>query len=216
MRSYDHQNEYTPTFLSIGFAVLGYISTALHSLRAQQHRGRVDRVNEQLKELYGPLLAVVTASKSSYNAMLRQAGGCLRDDGLTMKPSEFRAAVRADPEGQAASAYRAWVRTVLMPLSEKAAQLVIQRADLLEGSGIEPLLLQLVAHVGAMKVLVQRWDESDAGTAEQSSLIAYPDELHGWVQKGYSKLKKRQAELLGIGSDGEQGSPLMRLIASKL
>ena len=32
-----------------------------------------------------------------------------------------------------------------------AARLVVERADLLEGSSIEPLLLQLVAHVSAYK-----------------------------------------------------------------
>ena len=62
--------------VSLFFAVVGYITTALHTLRAQQHRARVDRVNEQLKALYGPLLACVTASKSSYKAMLRQVAAC--------------------------------------------------------------------------------------------------------------------------------------------
>ena len=57
--------------------------------QAQQHLGRVERVNEQLKELYGPLLACVTASKSAYDAMVQQVGGAATDG-----PS-FRAAVRA-------------------------------------------------------------------------------------------------------------------------
>ena len=48
------------------------------ALQAQQHLGRVERVNEQLKELYGPLLACVTASKSAYDAMVQQVGGATR------------------------------------------------------------------------------------------------------------------------------------------
>ena len=63
--------------------------------------------------------------------------------------AEFRAAVRADPSGPEAVAYRAWVKGVLLPLSAKAADIVVERADLLEGTSIEPLLLQLVAHVSA-------------------------------------------------------------------
>ena len=63
--------------------------------------------------------------------------------------AQFRAAVRKDPTGPEAVAYRAWVKEVLLPLSAKAADLVIERADLLEGTSIEPLLLQLVAHVSA-------------------------------------------------------------------
>ena len=64
--------------------------------------------------------------------------------------------VRADPDGSAAHAYRTWVRVVLMPLSETAARTAMERADLLEGSGISPLLLQLVAHVSAYKVISPR------------------------------------------------------------
>lgn len=193
--------------LTMLFAIVGYISTALHTLRAQQHRGRVDRVNEQLKALYGPLLACVTASKSAYLAMLRQA----ERDGIT--PDQFRVAVRKDPQSAAAKAYRLWVRAVLMPLSEKAAKLVIERADLLEGSGIEPLLLQLVSHVSAYKVILQRWEE---GENSEYSAIPYPDDIHAWISAGYGMLKRRQAELLGISSDGRQGSPLMQLIAARL
>lgn len=197
--------------ISIFFALIGYVSTAVQQLRAQQHRARVDRVSEQLKNLYGPLLACVTASKSSYDAMLRQAA---RDSGKqSLTPREFRAAVRRDPQCAAARAYRTWVKGVLLPLSEKASQLVIDRADLLENAGIEPLLLQLVAHVSAYKVILQRWKE---GGDEALSAIPYPDDIHAWVEAGFAKLKQRQAELLGIAPDGTQGSPLMQFIASRL
>lgn len=229
--------------LSLFFAIVGYVSTALHTLRAQQHRGRVDRVSEQLKELYGPLLACVTASKSSYDAMLQEAGALARSggamDGQTpsssprtatiLTPAELREAIRSDPSGPIASCYRTWVRQVLLPLSERASRLVVERADLLEGSSIEPLLLRLVAHVSALKVLVYRWDSLeqmqhgwdgsllDSHERElQSSQIAYPDSLRAWVEAGFAKLKQRQAELLGIAEDGSQGSPLMQIIASRL
>ena len=194
-------------------AVLGYVTTALQTLRAQQHRARVDRVNEQLKSLYGPLLACVTASKSSYNAMLRQAG--------VESAEQMRDAVRMDPLGPAAHSYRRWVRTVLLPLSEQASQTFIRHADLLEGSQISPLLLQLVAHVSAYRVIERNWDEREAKGAEHAigshfSAIPYPDDLERWVSEGFDKLKRRQASLLGIAADGTQGSPLMRLIASRL
>ena len=153
----------TTITISAVTAILGYISTSLLNLRAraprtlgprrpappaspkgtnssspcvpqaQQHSGRVERVGEQLKELYGPLLACVTASKSAYDAMVRQVGGPGASAG------SFRAAVRTDESSPEGVAYRAWVEEVLMPLSDRAAQLVVERADLLEGSSIEPL-----------------------------------------------------------------------------
>ena len=50
------------------------------------------------------------------------------------------------------------MKTVLQPLNEKAAKVVTEHADLLEGAEVEPLLLQLVAHVSAYKVILERWD----------------------------------------------------------
>jgi hypothetical protein len=48
------------------------------------------------------------------------------------------------------------MRTVLQPLNEKAAEIVVKHADLLQSSRMEPLLLQLVAHVMAYRVILKR------------------------------------------------------------
>ena len=50
----DHQHDrshfdFRAALFSILVAIISYISTAMHTLRAQQHRGRVDRVGEQVK-----------------------------------------------------------------------------------------------------------------------------------------------------------------------
>ena len=51
---------------------------------------------------------------------------------------------------------RQWMTTVLQPLNEKAADIVCNHADLLQSSTMEPLLLQLVAHVTAYRVILAR------------------------------------------------------------
>lgn len=45
---------------------------------------------------------------------------------------------------------------MLQPLNEKAAAIITQRIDLLDTSSVEPLLLQLVAHVSAYRVILER------------------------------------------------------------
>lgn len=45
---------------------------------------------------------------------------------------------------------------VLQPLNERVAEVVIKNADLLESHSMEPLLLQLVAHVSAYRVIIKR------------------------------------------------------------
>jgi len=147
-------------------------------------------------------------------ASLEQKAGGALGTAEFMSPAEFRAAAAADPSGPIAHSYRTWVREVLLPLSEKAAHLIVERADLLEGSKIEPMLLQLVAHVNALKVLVRRWEQGD-DSLQRTSAIPYPDQLHKFAETGFELLKRRQAELLGI-RDGRQGSPLMQFIVSRL
>ena len=51
---------------------------------------------------------------------------------------------------------RHWMKTVLQPLNEKAAKIITEHADLLEGASVEPLLLKLVAHVSAYRVILER------------------------------------------------------------
>ena len=151
-------------------AAVSYLFTSLHTLRTEQHKDLVGRVGDQLKEFYGPLLACITASKEScarasspppplpsvadirprgrpwrrrFDAMMRQVAFETRGpDAAPYAPAEFREAVRGDARGPEATAYRAWVREVLLPLSERAAAIVTSRADLLEGKRIDPALLQ--------------------------------------------------------------------------
>ena len=49
------------------------------------------------------------------------------------------------------------MKTVLQPLNEKAKDIIVSHADLLESPSVEPLLLQLVAHVSAYRVILSRW-----------------------------------------------------------
>ena len=51
---------------------------------------------------------------------------------------------------------RQWMKAVLQPLNEKAKDIIVKHADLLQSSHMEPLLLQLVAHVSAYQVILQR------------------------------------------------------------
>lgn len=52
---------------------------------------------------------------------------------------------------------------VLQPLNDRAASIIIDHIDLLDSSRVEPLLLQLVAHVAAYKVILSRCSCSDCG-----------------------------------------------------
>ena len=73
--------------------------TYYNSKVTKEREAQIDRINEQVRDLYGPLLACVTASKSAFDAMVRQHS----PDGTK---ESFIQAVREDAEGKEAQAYR--------------------------------------------------------------------------------------------------------------
>lgn len=92
----------------------GFCFTFYNSQVQEQRKALIERVNLQLKELYGPLLACVTATKSSFDAMVRQHSPDGTRQGL-------QTAIQASPDGSVARAYRQWMTSVLQPLNERAA-----------------------------------------------------------------------------------------------
>ncbi|GAX73465.1 hypothetical protein CEUSTIGMA_g917.t1 [Chlamydomonas eustigma] len=171
-------------------ALGGYLFTYWNSKAVEERKARIERINRQLREFYGPLLACVTATKSAYNAMVKQHSPDATRSG-------FQKALSQDPEGPTAVAFRQWMSKVLQPLNERAAQIATDNVDLLEGSTIEPLLLQLVAHVYANRVILERWSQGDF---KSFSVISYPNAIVSFVQKEFALMKKKQADLLGTST----------------
>jgi hypothetical protein len=86
----------------------GYLFTYWHTKQADGRKANIERINEQLRELYGPLLACVTATQSAYNAMVKSAMVKHNIHASTEESGAeaFRAAVAADPGGPVAETYR--------------------------------------------------------------------------------------------------------------
>ena len=225
----------------------GYLFTYYNTKITEERKAQIERINQQVRDLYGPLLATVNASRTAYKAMVRahsplKSGGGGGENGAAA--AAFVAAVRRDPEGAEARVYRTWMRDVLQPLNERAAAIVVdvsffvfsfffffsreeeknsskkkklgkklekkkkkkklkKHADLLESSHMPALLLQLVAHVSANRVVLSRWAQGESGAA---SAIAYPDALPEWASAQFRGIKARQALLLGVKGSFSGGS----------
>ena len=65
----------------------------------KEREAQIDRVNEQVKDLYGPLLSCVTASKSAFDAMIGQHSPNGTKAG-------FVRAIKENPDSSEAVAYR--------------------------------------------------------------------------------------------------------------
>jgi hypothetical protein len=95
-----------PSATPFWLAGAGFFFSYLNSKWAEERKARIERVNEQLRLFYGPLIAAVSATKSAYDALVAAHS----PDGTR---AAFVAAVQAAPAGAEARAYRLWVREVL-------------------------------------------------------------------------------------------------------
>ena len=86
-------------FAQVPCGITGYLFTYYNSKVGKEREAQIDRVNEQVKDLYGPLLSCVTASKSAFDAMIGQHS----PDGTK---AGFVKAMRDNSNSSEAQAYR--------------------------------------------------------------------------------------------------------------
>jgi len=178
-------------------ALIGYFVQHLYALRLQRRKDQLDRVNAQLRQFYGPLLAIVSATKSSFSAFLinyspshiatSEGIQCLRD------------CIVADINCQEAREYRLWMREILMPLNARASELLINNADLFDAPQMPHFFLELVAHVSSFRVLLKKWEMGDY--SKNFADVPYPNEIHYYIVAEFTRLKQIQARLLGNKED---------------
>src|SRR5262245_13376048 len=109
--------------VTVVLAMVGFVATYLNGVRLAQRKDRLDRVNRQLSELYGPLRALNAAVYRlwrEFRSRHRPSGQYWRDPD--------------PPTPEDAEAWRLWMTTVFMPLNREMERVVVQHADLLRGS----------------------------------------------------------------------------------
>jgi hypothetical protein len=60
--------------VTIAIAFIGFAATYINNLRLNQRQARLHRINRQLGELYGPLLAIRGASKEAWDYFIAKYG----------------------------------------------------------------------------------------------------------------------------------------------
>lgn len=165
-------------------AVVGFFLTYRNNLRLAERKDRLDRVNRQLEELYGPLIALVHAGNRCWEVFRSQ-----------YRPSGGYWNQQPPPTEAEAEAWRVWISTIFMPLNRQMRDVIVMHADLLEGDNIEPCLLDLCAHVASYEAILKRWEVGDFD--EHKPPLAFPrDELPTYVAASFKRLKAEQKRLL--------------------
>lgn len=166
-------------------AVAGFFAAYLKNLRIARRKDQLDRVNRQLNELYGPLLALVSGSTRSWQAFRSRHRP---DVAAFWDPAD-------PPSGAEAEAWRVWMAEVFMPLNSRMEQLVVTKADLLETESIPDCLLDLVAHVASYRAVLAQWSVGDV--SEHKAPLNFPgDAVKAHAEAAFAILKSRQHDLL--------------------
>lgn len=174
-----------PLIITLLLAFTGYYYTYAKELSFANRKDQLERVDRQLRELYGPLYSLSTAGSRTWK-VFRQV---YRPNDMSFWDSE------PAPTPEEAAAWRLWMTEVFMPLNLDMESLILKHSDLLIESEMPEILLELSAHIAGYKPILKSWAQEDY--TQNTSAIDFPYGIDEYAQKNYQILKARQAELLG-------------------
>ncbi|MEU8430323.1 hypothetical protein [Micromonospora sp. NPDC048169] len=165
---------------SVLVAVLVFTLNQIGQFRQERRQAKLSRINSQLRDLYGPLNALVDVNERIWTAM--------RSEGLLPAQSE------RTPEG-GTDVWRRWRDHALQPANRRMRDLIIEHADLLIGVEVPQVFRDFCAHVAAQEIVI----EGEDGHVKEAALIRHPGaNFVAHVHEAFAALKKEQAALLHV------------------
>ena len=171
-------------------AAIGYVVKYRTDLKLEQRKDRLERINRQLSQFYGPLLALTRSSHESWQAFRKR----YRSGGGSFWKCD------PPPTREDAVAWRLWMTTVFMPLHQRMMEIVLNHADLIEEPEMPSCLLDLCVHVAGYQAVLKEWEsgEISAEREDNISIVNFPgEELGEYAAAAFGRLKAEQAKLLG-------------------
>jgi hypothetical protein len=172
-----NQTHIITTTVTVLLAFLGYIATYLNNLQLSRRKDRLERVNKQLSELYGPMFSLTHASS------------------IAWKWFKEAHSTQAEATDDDLKEWRLWMSVVFMPQNEKLYNIILNKSDLLIETIMPQSLLDFCAHTVAMQAVLEKWKNQDY--SEHYSVARYPRDIEQYARESYTKLKAEQSRLLG-------------------
>jgi hypothetical protein len=184
----DDKTFYT-LIVTVLLALLGIGAKYWNDLRIAQRKDQLERVNLQLRDLYGPLYALDQAGLEAWRAFRTRVrpGGPFFDS--TNPPS------KAD-----LAAWRLWMTEVFMPLNLRMETIITANTHLVIEGAMPSSFKDFIAHVSAYKPVIKGWSQGDA--SEHLSVVPYPTAIRQYVADSYFSLIRTQQRLLGLVARG--------------
>ncbi len=173
--------------VTIVLAFCGYLVTYVLQRIKSNREVQLSKVNQQLRNLYGPLYSTLKANQAIWDEFHEKLwpkhgqDGYFGDGTNTTKEEEER--------------WRIWMLEVFEPLNARIEKVILENGDLLDESKFPDILVDTLAHIAAYRALYPKWREGDFSV--HTSLIDFPMGLLEAVEPTYHKLLARQRVLSG-------------------
>lgn len=168
--------------------VIAVVAAALaywNAQRLSQRAARLERVNAQLADFYGPMLAHSSINSTAFHLFQQhhQTGDYLF----------YRDGTGAAPE--LIEAWKLWMHTVFMPANRAMVEIIINHSHLIDDDQMPDCLVVLLAHISGYEVVLKQWEQGDY--SRLTSVIDHPgQEFDDYVSETYRRLKQRQQHLI--------------------
>lgn len=173
-----------PILVAIALAFVGYFAKYANDIVIARRKDRLERVNLQLRNLYGPLYTIGKASEIAWLAFRSRC-----------RPGGSFFGKAPPPTEEELAAWRLWMAEVFMPLNLRLEKTIVENGDLIIEKKIPDCFIRLCAHVAAYKTVMKKWQSNDF--SELTSVSNYPTDLLEYVESSYLELKRQQTVLLG-------------------
>lgn len=170
---------------SVTVAVMVFVLNQWGQARGERRQARLERVNAQLRDLYGPLKALTDSNEAVWEAM--------RDSHLPAVGARRSAGALPDLDDRD---WTDWLTYALMPANRQMRDVIVGNAHLLIEPELPDPLRAFCAHVAALEVALAR----SAGHAPvEPTLIHHPGRsLAAYLDASYAALRQEQEVLIPV------------------
>lgn len=188
---------------AIVLALIGYVIKSMSDRQTERRKNRLDRVNAQLHDLYGPLYAIVTMIDVSWRAFHEK-----------FWPDRNTFFDEAHRDAQTVEQWKWWMREVATPLNESAGGVIAHHSDLLRDGDYPDCFRKFLTHIAEYRSIMPLWDRLDPSAMAVPDLTRYyfatqkyPNEFAAAVRREFLTAKREQERLINALQDRSKAAP---------
>lgn len=170
---------------------------AAEEIRRQAREAEITHLNEQIREFYGPMYALLVSGEISWLAFRK-----------IYSPKHGKASYfdsQSEILEEELLRWRVWMKEVFHPLNRAMEKLILDHVHLIEGSEIDDAFLKFLAHTKTYDGVIAQWELGDF--ERHTSIINFPDaEFRGIVVPKYKELVAKRQALMDIRDQDDVSS----------